>query len=223
MDSGKVLGFALIGLGVTAVGAAIYVSTRNSSRLLGKSSVSVDSQGGYKVSRFEKKKLPIKERVAILQEMTAAGVKNEDLPINRKHALQITHHCKARDKDCEAKAIYRWNKKNIRYTGDIGPHALYAGGPVEGVDLFQSARRTREFLGGDCDDHAQKVCTDALLNGLACKYRVTSPRKGSKDDYTHIYAMIGLPNNRWVAVDTTLPGSRYNIEAPYAKKLDFVA
>jgi hypothetical protein len=77
-----------------------------------------------------------------------------------------------------------------------------------------------------CDDHAILACTSALHNGLSCKYRVTSPRRGRGDDYTHIYAMIGLPKMRptkWVAVDTTLPGRRYGAEAPYAKKLDFVA
>ena len=225
METKKVLGFALLFLGVGATGAVVYFATRDKSGSLGRGLPleSIETNEGYKLTHHRMKDMPIEKRVEILQNMTANSVKD---PRMRKIALQMTRKCKERDASCEAKAIYSWMKKNIRYTGDIGPHALWHGGPVEGVDLFQSAYRTVEFGGGDCDDHSLLACTSALLNGMSCQYRVTSPRKGKKDDYTHIYAMIGLPKMRpskWVAVDTTLPGSRYGVEAPYAKKLDFVA
>lgn len=223
MDTKKVLGFALLGIGVGTIGVIAYTSARKNSRqLLGKSAESHE-EDGYKLTHHRSAELPIKDRVAILQDLTAKSVKD---PRMRKIALEMTNKCKARDASCESKSIYNWIKKNIRYTGDIGPHALWAGGPVEGVDLFQAAHRTVEFKGGDCDDHAILACSSALLNGMHCKYRVTSPRKGKKDDYTHIYAMIGQPKMRpskYVAVDTTLPGQRYGVEAPHAKKLDFVA
>lgn len=224
MVSKKVLGFALLGIGVGTVGLVVYASAkRKSSPLAGKIADSLETEDGYKLTHHRQAELPIKDRVAILQDLTAKSVKD---PRMRKIALEMTRKCKARDVNCESRSIYNWIKKNVRYTGDIGPHALWAGGPVEGVDLFQSAYRTVEFQGGDCDDHAILACTAALLNGMHCKYRVTSPRKGKKDDYTHIYAMIGQPKMRpskYVAVDTTLPGQRYGVEAPHAKKLDFVA
>lgn len=224
METKKVLGFALLVIGAGAAGTAIYLGMRKSGQPLGRSLPAVEvEEDGYKLTHHRQEELPIKKRVAILQDLTAKSVKD---PRMRKIALEMTRKCKARDASCESKSIYNWIKKNVRYTGDIGPHALWAGGPVEGVDLFQSAYRTVEFKGGDCDDHAILACTAALLNGMHCKYRVTSPRKGKKDDYTHIYAMIGQPKMRpskYVAVDTTLPGSRYGVEAPHAKRLDFVA
>jgi hypothetical protein len=232
MDTRKVLGFALIVGGAGAACAAVYFATKKAapSKLLGRGTVdiaikdAIETEDGYRLTHYRKDNLPIGERVAILQELTAKGVKT---PAMRKLALEMTRKCPERDGECEAKAIAGWIKKNIRYTGDVGPHALWAGGPVEGIDLFQRADRTIEFGGGDCDDHAILACTSALLNGLSCKYRVTSPSKKKGDNFTHIYAMIGLPKTRpskYVAVDTTLPGRRHwNVEAPYAKRLDFVA
>ena len=226
MDTKKVLGVALLIGGVGVAGAVIYYSTKKSrSPLLGRGMPpeSVETEDGYKLTHHRQAEMPIKDRIAILQDLTAKSVRD---PRMRKIALQMARHCKERDASCEAKGIYSWMKRNVRYTGDIGPHALWSGGPVEGVDLFQSAYRTVEFGGGDCDDHAILACTAALLNGMSCKYRVTSPRRGKQDDFTHIYAMIGLPKMRptkYVAVDTTLPGQRYGVEAPHAKKLDFVA
>lgn len=228
METKKVVGALLLIAGVGAAGTAVYMATQRKSRQLGRGShnieESLETEDGYKVTHHRKEKLSIKERVAILQDITASSVKD---PRMRKIALQMTRHCKARDISCETKAIYKWIKKHVRYTGDIGPHALWAGGPVEAVDLFQSAYRTVEFEGGDCDDHAILACSAALLNGLPCKYRVTSPRKGNNDDYAHIYAMIGQSKLRtpkkYVAVDTTLPGNRFGVEAPNAKLLDFVA
>lgn len=230
MPSKRVLSFALLTGGIILTAGAIYFVTRRKSGEFGRLDHNPEptawhNEDGedYKLTAHRSDKMPIKERVAILQDLTAKSIRD---PKMRKIALSVTRHCKARDAACEAKAIYNWVKRNIRYTGDVGPHALWAGGPVEGVDLFQSAYRTVEFGGGDCDDHAILSCTLAALNGMTCKYRVTSPKRGKKDDYTHIYSIIGLPKMRpkkWVAVDTTLPGRRYNVEAPYAKRLDFPA
>jgi len=55
---------------------------------------------------------------------------------------------------------------------------------------------------------------------------VTSPTRKRAEDFTHIYAMAGLPKNapkKWVALDTTLERGRYGSEAPFGKALDFVA
>jgi len=169
-------------------------------------------------------KMPIKERAGLLQDLVYKSVQDPEM---RKLALQITKDCPARDGQCEAKAIDAWVRRNIRYTGDIGPHKLGRNGPVEGVDLFQTAARTVEFGGGDCDDQSVLNCTLAILNGMACKFRITSPTKRSGvDDFTHIYAMAGLPKNkpgRFVAMDTTLPGGKLGTEYPFGKSLDVIA
>jgi transglutaminase-like putative cysteine protease len=166
--------------------------------------------------------MSIEERLATIQDLVHQSVQD---PRIRKLALQITSKCPERDGKCEAEAVYQAIKKRVRYTGDIGPIKLGRNGPVEGIDLFQSAYRTWEFGGGDCDDHA--ILASALLaaNGLEPQLRVTAESRGG--DWGHIYALAGLPKeepSKWVALDTTLPGNkRFGYEVPFAKKVDFPA
>ncbi len=234
---GRTLGYILLGTSAAAAvaGVALLIRSRNrslSGAELGRSAIETTHKNGMTLKHY-RSNMPIKERVGILQDLTASSIQD---PQMRKLALQITHHCKARDGKCEAQAIYRWIKKNIRYTGDIGPHKIGGrNGPVEGVDLFQSAARTVEFRGGDCDDHSKLYCTLAAHNGLECRYKVTSmSRKGGKsvgsalrqNDYTHIYPVVGLPKQnprKFVAADTTLPRGRFGTEAPHGKSLIFPA
>jgi hypothetical protein len=228
----RTIGWILLGgAAAVGVGAVIYFNTRKTKERvftgpLGKSMpdpVGKFTDEGYVLTEYRKKDLPIEERVAILQDMIHKSVQ---VPSMRKLSLQVTKKCKARDTACESRAIHDWIEKNIRYTGDIAPHKLGRHGPVEGVDLFQRADRTVEFEGGDCDDHVVANCTMAILNGIPCRVKVTSPNKGKKDDYAHVYAMHGVPKNsprRWVPSDTTLPGKNsYGIEAPHGKSLTFI-
>lgn len=233
----RTLGFlALTGGTALAITGAVVYSRRRGAALgrsdLGRSkrekkprAIETRKKGGMTTTHYRTEAMPIRQRVGILQDLTHESIKDPEM---RKLALRITRHCPERDGKCEAKAIYDWMKKNIRYTGDIGPHKLGRNGPVEGIDLFQHAARTIEFGGGDCDDHSIVGCTLAAHNGLTCRYRVTGPRKSLKDDdFTHIYPIIGLPKNtprRWIAIDTTLPGrSNFGQEAAHAKRKDFAA
>lgn len=228
---------AYLALGVAAVagtaGAVLYVRSKRRKAMtsvapLGrptKKAIARESvtSNGKTLKHYRSAKMPINERVGILQDVTYKSVQDPEM---RKLALQITRHCQARDGLCEAKAIYDWTKKNIRYTGDIGPHKLGRNGPVEGVDLFPTAARVVEFGGDDCDGHSILNCTLALHNGMACKFRITSPTKRNKEDYSHIYAMVGLPKNnptKWAALDTTLEHGRFGTEAPFGKFKDYVA
>jgi transglutaminase-like putative cysteine protease len=222
-----------VGAAVVVTGVVLYVRSRRKKELLGRNSKilgrpqkksapreTVES-GGMVLKHHRSRKMPIKERVGILQDLTHKSVQDPEM---RKLALQITRGCQARDGECEARAIYNWTKSNVRYSGDVGPHKLGRGGPVEGIDLFQTAARTVDFGAGDCDDASILNCTLALHNGLACKYRVTGP--AGREEFTHIYAMVGLPKNapkKWIALDTTLPHGKLGTEAPYGRRLDFVA
>jgi len=180
-------------------------------------------RGGAVLRGFRDRKMTINQRLKMLQDLTAKSVQDPDM---RKLALQVTRACPARDDACESKAVGAWTKQNIRYTGDIAPHRLGAGGPVESIDLYQAARRTVEYGGGDCDDHSVLNATLLILNGIPAKFRVTSPHKWGGDNYTHIYTLAGTPKGdpkRWVAVDTTLPDYTFGKEYPFAKNRDVVA
>jgi len=91
--------------------------------------------------------MTIDKRIAIMHDLVWQGVQDPEM---RKLALSITQHCQARDGRCEAKAVYDWVRKNARYTGDVAPVKMGANGPLEAVDLYQTAKRTIEFRGGDC-------------------------------------------------------------------------
>lgn len=132
-------------------------------------------------------------------------------PQMRATGLEITSGCKARSDDCELHAIYWFVHNNIRYTGDITRR-----------DTYQSAWRTMQMAGGDCDDQAVLNAVLAMENGFECKFRITS---NTGEAWDHIYTMAGVPKNgprKWIALDSTLPGGdRFAVEPGRAKFKDF--
>jgi transglutaminase-like putative cysteine protease len=213
-----------LGIGMFAAGVALAIAGawlyRRNRRQLG-DGVSLTRSGGMTLKHY-RGALPIKKRVALLQDLVWQSVQD---PKMRKLALQITKGCPARDGECEARAIYNWVKRNIRYTGDVAPVKMGSKGPVEGVDLYQTAARTVEFGGGDCDDHVGLAATLLTLNGIPAKFRITAPM-GMGDDWSHIFGLAGLPKTNpatWRALDTTLPHGQFGTEAAYGRKLDFPA
>ena len=142
----------------------------------------------------------------------------------RELALRITSGCPERDGLCEAKAIYDYVKGNVRYTGDIAP-IRWSDGRVEGVDVFQSARRTLEMGGEDCDGHAIVSASLLALTGITPRLRVVKTR--GAEDWEHIFTGALLPKgtgDRFVALDTTLPGNdHFGREPSYHKAIDFDA
>jgi len=110
--------------------------------------------GGMRTEHRRSAEMPIEERVASIQDLVWKGVQDGRM---RKLGLALTQHCPERDEQCEIKAIYDHMKsrgtdglRNYRYAYDIAPVKMGRNGPVEGVDLFQSARRTTEMRAGDC-------------------------------------------------------------------------
>lgn len=178
--------------------------------------------GGMRTEHRRSAEMPIEERVASIQDLVYKGVQD---PQMRKLALGITQHCPERDGLCEAKAVYDYVKGRVRYTGDIAPVKFGRNGPVEGIDLFQSPKRTIEFRGGDCDDHSGLAATLLALNGITPRLRVTAESRYGEDG--HIYAIAGMPKNaptKWLALDSTLPGSgNFGVEMPSGRITDFDA
>jgi transglutaminase-like putative cysteine protease len=179
--------------------------------------VSTYNDGNMKTTIRSSKDMPIEQRIATIQDLIHKSVQD---PMMRKVALQATAMCPERDQKCEAEAIYNYVKARVRYTGDVGP-IVHPDGSFEGIDLYQTARRTLEMGGGDCDDQA--ILNAALLahNGLEPRLRVVKQRKDP--DWSHIYTGA-IINGKFIALDTTLPGrNRFNYEYPVSKQIDFPA
>jgi len=221
----------LLGIGVAAIAGYFYYRSRKGGGL-GRTryvpgrfpqAPAIDgySDGNMKTTVRASSDMPIEERLASIQDLVHKSVQDPEM---RKLALQITSKCAERDGECEAKAIYDFVKKNVRYTGDVAP-IQFPNGDVEGIDLYQSARRTVEFAGGDCDDQSILIATLLALNGITPRLRVM--KESSAEDFSHIFPLAGLPKNNpttWTALDTTLPGrNKFGVEVPYAEALDFPA
>lgn len=213
--------------GVLLVGGAVIFAKGRRSRVgLGAPQL-LDhrvSPEGMQLKHYYDGKMPIKDRVRLIQNLIEDSVKD---PAMRELSLKITNSCPDRDGECETKMIYEWIRNNVRYTGDVAPIKM-KNGQVEGIDLFQSARRTVQFKGGDCDDQSILGATLLSLSGIPARLRITKPEGAGPDDWAHIYVMAGLPKTnpkKWVSVDTTLPPymAKFGKEVPFGKNLDFVA
>jgi transglutaminase superfamily protein len=153
----------------------------------------------------------LEDRVDILRQQVfnvRGGLRD---PIMRRLGLLATRQCRARADSCELEAIYWFTANNVRYTGDIA-----------GKDTYQTALRTLQYGGGDCDDHGILNAVLAMENGFTCHWRITSNTGGSWD---HIYCMAGVPKHKpveWIALDTTLTGGRIGREPRFVKYKDFL-
>lgn len=220
----------IVGLGLAVLGGYLYYQERKRYGLSGRytpgkfaEAPAIDSysDGETTTTLRASNNMSIEERIGSIQKMIEKSVMD---PQMRQLAMKITAGCPERDGRCEAKAIYKWVKSNVRYTGDVAPIKM-SSGDTEGIDLYQSARKTIEYGGGDCDDQVGVVGTLASVIGLTTRLRVTSETPGGEP--SHIYPVIGLPKfdpNSWIASDTTLPGSySFGVEAGSGEIQDFDA
>lgn len=221
----------LLGLGLVIVGGVMYYREKKSAGLFGARYhggrfAEAPVVGGYddgnmKTTLRESENMSIEERIASIQRQVEKSIQDPEM---RKLAMKITSGCPERDGTCEAKAIYKWMKKHIRYTGDIA-EIKWSNGKTEGVDLYQSARRTIELGGGDCDDAT--IVAETLLSsiGITARSRVTAEEPGGEPG--HIYPVALLPKfapTYAVALDTTLPGNNnFGKEAPAGQMIDYDA
>ncbi len=213
------------GVALAVTGAvALCGRDEEKQKQLGNFTKTKTSRGGMTLTHLSKRDLPLDQRVAILQDLTWKSVQD---PRMRKLALGITRSCPERDGTCEAKAVYKAIKQRVRYTGDVGEIKMGAHGPVETIDLYQSAYRTWEFGGGDCDDHSVLAATLLTLNGIDSEFRIIAASRDPKEnDWSHIYTTAKLPKGnptKKVVIDTTLPGDHnFGREPPYGKRRDFI-
>ena len=152
----------------------------------------------------------LEDRIKVLRQLVWSEVGGLKDPQMRQLGLAVTQHCPARDDRCELKAIFDFVVRNVRYTGDIAHK-----------DTFQTALRTLQFGGGDCDDHSVLCAVLAMENGFDFKFRITSNTGASWD---HIFGMAGIPKHSprgWITLDTTLGAGKFDRQPPQAKHRDF--
>lgn len=155
----------------------------------------------------------LEERVKILHRLVHEGVR--DAQGRMRHlAVRLVADCPGvvdRGSGCEIAKIFWFVKANVRYTHDM-----------HGIDTYQSALRTLQFRGGDCDDHSVLLCTLLSSIGFQCGFRIISTQGKT---WEHIYTIVGVPKlqpSAVICLDTTVASSFPGWEPPQiTHKKDF--
>jgi Transglutaminase-like superfamily len=102
-----------------------------------------------------------------------AGMK--DSAVNRK-AIEIVRGVRQFDRLGEARAVYDWVRRHIRFTSDIA-----------GKETLRSPREILTVMAGDCDDFVILIC--ALLGTIGHKMRIVTVASHPADPsvFTHVY------------------------------------
>lgn len=97
--------------------------------------------------------------------------------------------------------------------------------PVDSYDIMTETGRVylpeTDLVARQCDDHVNANAVLAVVNGFQTKARITS---NTGESWDHIYCLAGVPKHaprKWVVLDTTLPGNRFNQQPPFARHRDF--
>lgn len=136
------------------------------------------------------------------------GLINESAkdPYIRELTSRILRGVPARDDQGEAKAIFDYIQKQIRFTSDP---AL--------VEAFSDAQTTDRNKAGDCDD--MSIMGAALLKNVGFENIRIKVISAEGDDFDHVYLMVGIPKagtaKQWLSFDPSLPhGMGYEYPNP---------
>jgi transglutaminase-like putative cysteine protease len=127
----------------------------------------------------------------LIAEMIREGAKDF---VVRQQAIQIFRDfcVPPKDRRGEVSALFRWVRKNIRYTRDI-----YR------VELLHTPRRMLELRAGDCDDMTILLGAMLLATGYPVRLALTGFRPHKPHAYSHIYLQAQVCG-KWVALDATM-------------------
>jgi hypothetical protein len=109
-------------------------------------------------------------------------------PAVRFQATQILGSVSGKDHVGEARALFEWVRRHVRYQKD----------PV-GIETVQSPVVTLRLRAGDCDDHAALLASLAIAVGIPARFRVLG---ASADNFIHIVPEL-YAGGRWWWADTT--------------------
>ncbi len=109
--------------------------------------------------------------------------------------------CGNREYECKAKAIYDFVKKYIRFERD----------PF-GVEMVQEPFVTLKRRAGDCDDHATLLASLYGSIGFPYGFKTIKSDKTRRDEFSHIYTVVDIPNKGWVGADTSVDKASFGWE-----------
>jgi len=126
--------------------------------------------------------------VAHMRRLIDAGKKD---PTVHELAAQIIQQCRVRAFDWmgEARAIYNWVLRNIRFTRDVyGKETLHAAAEILRLRI------------GDCDDFTILLCS--LLGTIGHKTRIVTIAGHPQDptQFSHVFPEV-LIGDKWITVD----------------------
>ena len=127
------------------------------------------------------------QTVSLMRSLIDQGVRDAD--INR-FALALLERVPAHDTMAEAKAMYQWVRKNIRFTGDI-----------YNAETLRTAREILQVRAGDCDD-INGVLLPTLLESVGIETRpiTINADSGRPELYSHIYTEANI-DGQWIPLD----------------------
>jgi hypothetical protein len=88
----------------------------------------------------------------------------------------------------EARAVFDWWHKNIRFTRDVDGHeTLHAPADILRLGI------------GDCDDFTVGICS--LLKTIGADCRIVTIATDPQGEFSHVYPEVILPSGRSIALD----------------------
>lgn len=127
----------------------------------------------------------------IIARMIQEGAKDF---VVRQKAIQIfrDYGVPPKDRYGEARALFDWVRRNIRYTRDI-----------LGVELLHTPRRMLELKAGDCDDMTILLGAMLLSTGHPVRLALVGFKPHKPHAYSHIYPEVNVRRG-WIALDATV-------------------
>jgi len=112
-------------------------------------------------------------------------------------AREIVKEVPSKNYKGEAQAIFDFMRKNVKY--NLDPAGLeYV--PTPWYTLLVSGYE-------DCDGHATAIAALAMALGHRAAFRTVKGDKRRKDQWSHVYAVIGIPQKggktEWLTADST--------------------
>lgn len=134
------------------------------------------------------------------------------MPEVRFLAQRIVSEVQSKDYVGEAKAIYDFMRRHVRYTLD-----------PRGLEWVQTPWWTLLVIGqGDCDDHATAIAALAVSLGHGAGFRTVKGDLRRPDEWSHVYAIMGVRQGGqalWIPMDTTERNGRFGRDPQGAEQL----